>query len=79
MLRFRFQYEYVIFNHLIVIFNQTNLFDNLNNFLINRIFQFIDHDQTFNERIEKLNKRFQTKILLNDSRRNSLHDIHITI
>jgi hypothetical protein len=53
MLRFRSQYEYVTFSHLIVAFNQTSLLDNFNNFSINQIFRFINHAQIFSERIEK--------------------------
>jgi hypothetical protein len=61
MLRLRFQYEYVTFSHLIVVLNQTSLFDNLNNSSINRIFRFDDHAQTFNERIEKWARNFKRK------------------
>jgi hypothetical protein len=61
MLRSRFQYEYVTFNHLIVAFNQINLFDNFNNFSINRISRFIDHVQIFNEQIEKWTKDLKRK------------------
>jgi hypothetical protein len=61
MLRFRFQYEYVIFNHFIVAFNHANLLDSFNNSSINRIFRFIDHTQIFSERVEKWAKNLRRK------------------
>jgi hypothetical protein len=61
MLRFRFQYEYVTFNHFIVALNQTSLLDNFNNSSINRIFRFIDHAQILNERIKKWTKNLKRK------------------
>jgi hypothetical protein len=61
MLRFCFQYEYVTFNHLIVVLNQISLLDNFNNSSINRIFRFIDHAQIFSERVEKWVKDLKRK------------------
>jgi hypothetical protein len=53
LLRPRSQYEYVTSSHLIVALNQASLLDSLNNSSVNRISRFIDHAQTFSERIEK--------------------------
>jgi hypothetical protein len=61
MLRLRSQYEYVTFNHFIVVFNQTSLLDDFNNSSVNRISRFIDHAQTFSKRIEKWTKDFRRK------------------
>jgi hypothetical protein len=61
MLRFRFQYEYVAFSHLIVALNQANVLDSLSNFSINRISRFIDHAQILNERVEKWARDFRRK------------------
>jgi hypothetical protein len=61
MLRFRFQYEYITFNHLIVALNQASLLDSLSNSSINRISRFIDHAQIFSERTEKWTKDFRRK------------------
>jgi hypothetical protein len=61
MLRFCSLYEYVTFNHLIVVLNQTSLLDSFNNFSINRIFRFTDHAQIFSERAEKWTKNLRRK------------------
>jgi hypothetical protein len=53
LLRLRPQYEYATPSHLIVVFNQTSLLDDLNNSSVNRTSRFIDHAQTLSKRAEK--------------------------
>jgi hypothetical protein len=61
MLRPRPQHEYVTSSHLIDALNQTSLLDSFNNSSVNRIFRFIDHAQTLNERTEKWAKDLRRK------------------
>jgi hypothetical protein len=75
LLRLRPQYEYATPSHLIVALNQTSLLDSSSNSSITRIRSCSDSQRANWE----MNKRSQTKVLLNDSRRISFHDIHITI
>jgi hypothetical protein len=58
--------------------DQASLLDNLSQSSINQTYRFNDFVQTFNERIMKWTRDFSTKVLLNNSRRISSRDIHLT-